>query len=186
MKRILMLFWVLFVVLIILGGCHASREKHSCRLYVYRGSTRVYQIVFNGRDSLETFCGKICLDSLRLRGLKGTMGNKDFKLSTVYMKKSRKLGKSQACQLKTIISRLNSRLIVDTVKGNWKDVRDVYLSLGEQGFDLQEGNIKDPDIQMLVDSLIEYSPLFILDANDWWGMEDELELIRMFDKRKKK
>lgn len=38
---------------------------------------------------------------------------------------------------------------------------------------------------MLVDSLIEYSPLFINDySNGWFGLVNELEMIRMYDKRK--
>ena len=50
---------------------------------------------------------------------------------------------------------------------------------------LQTYGIKDPDINMLVDSLVEYSPLFInVYSNEWFGLENELEMIRMYDKRK--
>lgn len=39
---------------------------------------------------------------------------------------------------------------------------------------------------MFVDSMIEYSPLFINDySSHWYGMGTEQSMIRMYDKRKK-
>ena len=101
------------------------------------------------------------------------------------MQKAKRLKKAQACNLISILERLNSKVITDTIKGEIRDIWNIRLFLEKQDVNLQTYGIKDPDIKMLVDSLVEYSPLFINDySNGWFGLVNELEMIRMYDKRK--
>lgn len=191
MKKIAF-FCCLLIFSFVLGGCHKQCQS-PCKLFIYGSFSRIYQINFNGCDSLETICGTFIGQPAKYKNKFGyilvdsiILGDKNFHLNKIYMSKAMKLNSEQAHHLTSILERLNSKEITDTVKGKLKDVWNICFFLKRQRFCLQTTGIKDSDIQMLVDTLKEYSPLFILEENDWWGMENELELIRMYDNRKKK
>lgn len=191
MKKILVICVYLLVVMLFVSCCK-KQKLQSCKLFVYGSFDKIYQINFNGKDSLKTLCGtfeiKSAIDEFGY-AIKDSkeFGKKNFHLEPVYMYSSVKLSRRQSRCLISILKRLNSKVITDTVKGTWKDVWNIYLSLEKQNISLQTYGIKDPDIQMLVDSMIEYSPLFInVYSNTWFGFEKEQELIRRYDKRKNK
>lgn len=183
MKKYLVAFSNLLVILIVFMGCQPTEKQSGCSLFIYGSTNKVYKIIFNGVDSIETVCGAINLDYIDKHGI---FLNEHIPFLYTYMRESQKLKDEQAYCLISILERLNSKVITDTIKGEIRDVWNIYLSLGKQNISLQTYGIKDPDIQMLVDSLKEYSPIFINDyANDWWGLEREEEMIRMYDKRRK-
>lgn len=183
MKRGIVVFFSLFIVFLFVVVCQDRKNQQPCRLFIYSSSIKVYQIDFNGKDSIKTICGKFKLDAFDKRG---RVINIHSPFSCIYMQKSQKLGAKQCRSLDAILNRLNSRVITDTVKGEIRDVWNICLVLEKQTINLQAVGIKDSDIKMLVDSLKEYSPLFINDdSNGWFGLDTELEMIRMYDKRKK-
>ena len=192
MKSKLFVFWGVVIAMMIVVSCQREVKRHPCRLYVFESSNKVYQIDFNGKDSLKTLCGTFELNPAKHIDRNGYVieylkifSEKGFHLAPIYMHSSAKLNRKQACCLLSILERLNSKIISDTIKSEVKDVWNVCLFLEKQKVELQKGEIKDPDIKMLVDSMIEYSPLFINDySNGWFGLVNELEMIRMFDKRK--
>lgn len=190
MKRLFVIFGIIFILIMQITGCSGQRPQYSCKLFIYSGVNKIYQINFDGRDSIETICGTYILshyDSLKKNGyIIRPFGLKTFHLETIYLRKAKKLDEEQACQLSSILCRLNSKVITDTIKGEIRDVWNIYLSLEKQNVELQMVGIKDHDIQLLVDSLVEYSPLFInMYSNTWFGIENEQEMIRMYDRRRK-
>lgn len=182
MKNKLFVFWGVVIAMMIVASCQREVKRHPCRLFIYGSYMKVYQIDFNGKDSIQTICGDFKSDS---HVKDGKIINLPSPFSCIYMQKAKRLKKAQACNLISILERLNSKIITDTIKGEYKDIWNIRLFLEKQDVNLQTYGIKDPDIKMLVDSLIEYSPLFINDySNGWFGLVNELEMIRMYDKRK--
>lgn len=175
-------FWGVVIAMMIVTSCQREDERHLCKLFIYSSYSKAYQIDFNGKDSIKTICGDLKLDSYDTLG---KITNIRTPFSCIYMQKVKRLKRVQTCNLISILERLNSKVITDTIKGEYKDIWNIRLFLEKQDVYLQTYGIKDPDIKMLVDSLVEYSPLFInVYSNEWFGLENELEMIRMFDKRK--
>lgn len=193
MKKLLLICGYLLIVMLFVSCCKKQKQQ-PCKLLVYGSLDKIYQIDFNGKDSLKTLCGTFEINPTKHINKFGYVikhsqifSEKNFHLESVYMYSSVKLSRRQSRCLISILKRLNSKVITDTVKGTWKDVWNIYLSLEKQNISLQTYGIKDSDIQMLVDSMIEYSPLFInVYSNTWFGFEKEQELIRRYDKRKNK
>lgn len=174
----------LSIVFLIVVACQDGRKQQPCRLFIYSSYSKIYQIDFNGIDSVRTVCGELKCGSFDKRG---RIVDIHSPFSCIYMQKAQKIEPIQSRNLNVILNRLNNRIITDTVKGEIKDVWNICLVLDKQIINLQTAGIKDGDIQMLVDSLKEYSPLFINDySNGWFGIDAELEMIRMYDKRKDK
>ena len=112
---------------------------------------------FKVKYSIKTICGDLKLDSYDTLG---KITNIRTPFSCIYMQKVKRLKRVQTCNLISILESLNSKVITDTIKGEYKDIWNI-------------------------DSLVEYSPLFInVYSNEWFGLENELEMIRMYDKRK--
>ena len=184
MNRIFKMLLALCCLVIAMSfvACCKKLKRHPCRLFIYGSYSKVYQIDFNGKDSIQTICGDLKFDS---HVKNGKIINLPSPFSCIYMQKAKRLKKAQACNLISILERLNSKVITDTIKGEIRDTWNIRLFLEKQDVNLQTYGIKDPDIKMLVDSLVEYSPLFInVYSNEWFGLENELEMIRMYDKRK--
>ena len=54
MKKRYLSYFVLTTLMFSFNGCKENTQDLSCRLYVYDSPTKVYQISFNGIDSIET------------------------------------------------------------------------------------------------------------------------------------
>lgn len=182
-----------WVIVMSFVACCKKLKQQSCRLYVYGSLDKIYQIDFDGKDSMVTLCGAYDEHPTKYYNEYGYVsedtvdfGDKNFHLKHIYLRGSAKLSRRRSRCLLSILNRLNSRVVSDSVIGAWADTWKIYVSLEKQNIGMQQYGIKDPDLRMLVDSMIEYSPLFINDySDDWQGMGLEQSMIRMYDKRKK-
>ena len=191
-KFIIVTFFAL--ILAFLASCQGNKKASPCKLVIYGSYQKVYQISFNGIDSIKTICGHVdvkvkspYVDKSGLFDEKSFLESKDFVINPIYLHSSKKINKEQAGNLIAILNRLNSKVITDTIMGGSKDVWYIHLSLEKQNIFREAVDYKDKDLKLLVDSLIEYSPIFINNyGHNWFGLENELEMTRMFDHRKSK
>ena len=63
MKNKLFVFWGVVIAMMIVASCQREVKRHPCRLFIYGSYMKVYQIDFNGKDSIQTICGDFKSDS---------------------------------------------------------------------------------------------------------------------------
>ncbi len=122
----------MFFAVLLFGGCKHDTAKTACELYVYMSSGKVYQISFNGKDSIETICGdmfkKYGMLSCRLPLPKG-----ENAFDTVYAKKKCKLSHELVGKILNTVKRLNSKVVADSLEKGATDCGIMlYICLSKQ------------------------------------------------------
>lgn len=158
------LFYMFFAALLF-GGCKHDTTKTACELYVYMSSSKVYQISFNGKDSIETICGDM-FKNYNMLFYRRTLPKGENAFDTVYAKKKCKLSHKLAVKILYTMKRLNSKVIADSME---KEVRDLWcyaLYLPKQTIKMELVKNKDEDVNTLLELLIDNSLLYKYGINN--------------------
>ena len=185
MKKRYFSYFVLITLMFSFNGCKENPQDLSCRLYVYDSPTKVYQISFNGIDSIETICGAMDFDLFVFMKTNHILpkGSKVFK--AIHAKKQKQLEKNQADSIVDILKRLNSKIVTDTLEKGVKDVWEYSLFLPNQTISLELVKNKDEDVNALLEMLIDNSPYYVnMEDRIWFDQEYEDYLINKYGKRK--
>ena len=172
------LFYIFFIVLL-LGGCKCNTDQSACELYVYMGGDKIYQIYFNGKDSLETICGVMEKDKYRMLIYSRPLPKGENAFDSVYVKKMCRLSQKQAIKIATVLNLLNSKVVADTIEKGVKDVWHYALYLPKQTINLELVKNNDEDVNSLLELLIDNSPYYVNMASTmWYDQEIEEQIIR--------
>lgn len=177
-------FYIIVILLVEFCSCQSYISEASCRLFVYRAYSpnKVYEISFNGKDSIETICGEVDWDNFFNPIDEKRFNSNTFQFDTIYLQKQLKLSKEYCDTLQETLRMLNSKTLVDTVPTLCKDGEYFYVALDKQDICQVDGFFKDNDLIRLCEKLIEYSPIYINRCDwHWWNLEVE-ELISKYCK----
>lgn len=125
MKKQTTLFLSLALVATCITGCRKETSA-PCRLFIYGTLSKVYQINFNEKDSIETICGTFDMIASKYRNSPkkyatvNDFHNKEIPWEDIYMHKAEKLKPEQASHIISIVNRLNAKEITDTKKRKQK------------------------------------------------------------------
>ena len=182
MKKKSLLYMVLLTLLFCVGGCKGKSEDLSCRLWVYSSSSKVYQIRFNGKDSIETKCGSMEFNNYEsIRGYDG----RNSELNSVYVVKKCKLPDKQADQMINLLKRLDLKAVSDTLEKGVNDVWFFALYLPRQTICHELVKTKNEDLNLLLKMLVDNSPYYVnMEERIWQGQEYEDYLIKEYGKHK--
>lgn len=176
---------LLITLLFSVNGCKDNPQELSCRLYVYGGFGKIYQIYFNGKDSIETKCGRMSVDNYDLLRYNPPLPQRKNVFDTVFVKKKCRLSQKLADEIRASMKRLNSKIVTDTLEKGVKDVWYYGLYLPKQTISLELVKNKDEDVNSLLTKLIDNSPYYInMEDRYWDGQEYEDYLIKKYGKRK--
>ena len=176
---------LLITLLFSVNGCKDNPQELSCRLYVYGGFGKIYQIYFNGKDSIETKCGRMSVDNYDLLRYNPPLPQRKNVFDTVFVKKKCRLSQKLAAEIRASMKRLNSKIVTDTLEKGVKDVWYYGLYLPKQTISLELVKNKDEDVNSLLTKLIDNSPYYInMEDRYWDGQEYEDYLINKYGKRK--
>lgn len=176
---------LLITLLFSVNGCKDNPQELSCRLYVYGGFGKIYQIYFNGKDSIETKCGRMSVDNYDLLRYNPPFPQRKNVFDTVFVKKKCRLSQKLADEIRASMKRLNSKIVTDTLEKGVKDVWYYGLYLPKQTISLELVKNKDEDVNSLLTKLIDNSPYYInMEDRYWDGQEYEDYLIKKYGKRK--
>ena len=176
---------LLITLLFSVNGCKDNPQELSCRLYVYGGFGKIYQIYFNGKDSIETKCGRMSVGNYDLLRYNPPLPQRKNVFDTVFVKKKCRLSKKLADEIRASMKRLNSKIVTDTLEKGVKDVWEYSLFLPKQTISLELVKNKDEDVNSLLTKLIDNSPYYInMEDRYWDGQEYEDYLINKYGKRK--
>ena len=182
MKEKLLYCGILLALLFCIGSCRCrdKSEDLSCKLLVYSSSFKIYQIKFNGKDSIETKCGKM---DKELRDCPSVGRNSE--LDSVYVVKKCKLPKNQANKIRSLIKTINSKAVADTLERGVKDVFFFALYLPRQTVAFELVDTGDEDVNRLLELLIDSSPCYVnKEVRIWQDQEYEDYLIKNYGKDK--
>lgn len=176
---------LLITLLFSVNGCKDNPQELSCRLYVYGSFGKIYQIYFNGKDSIETKCGRMSVDNYDLLRYNPPLPQRKNVFDTVFVKKKCRLSQKLADEIRASMKRLNSKIVTDTLEKGVKDVWYYGLYLPKQTISLELVKNKDEDVNSLLTKLIDNSPYYInMEDRYWDGQEYEDYLIKKYGKRK--
>ena len=176
---------LLITQLFSVNGCKDNPQELSCRLYVYGGFGKIYQINFNGKDSIETKCGRMSVDNYDLLRYNPPLPQRKNVFDTVFVKKKCRLSQKLADEIRASMKRLNSKIVTDTLERGVKDVWYYGLYLPKQTISLELGKNKDEDVNALLEMLIDNSPYYVnMEDRIWFDQEYEDYLINKYGKRK--
>ena len=176
---------LLITLLFSVNGCKDNPQELSCRLYVYGGFGKIYQIYFNGKDSIETKCGRMSVDNYDLLRYNPPLPQRKNVFDTVFVKKKCRLSQKLADEIRASMKRLNSKIVTDTLERGVKDVWYYGLYLPKQTISLELGKNKDEDVNALLEMLIDNSPYYVnMEGRIWFDQEYEDYLINKYGKRK--
>ena len=176
---------LLITLLFSVNGCKDNPQELSCRLYVYGGFGKIYQIYFSGKDSIETKCGRMSVDNYDLLRYNPPLPQRKNVFDTVFVKKKCRLSQKLADEIRASMKRLNSKIVTDTLEKGVKDVWYYGLYLPKQTISLELVKNKDEDVNSLLTKLIDNSPYYInMEDRYWDGQEYEDYLIKKYGKRK--
>ena len=176
---------LLITLLFSVNGCKDNPQELSCRLYVYGGFGKIYQINFNGKDSIETKCGRMSVDNYDLLRYNPPLPQRKNVFDTVFVKKKCRLSQKLADEIRASMKRLNSKIVTDTLEKGVKDVWYYGLYLPKQTISLELGKNKDEDVNALLEMLIDNSPYYVnMEDRIWFDQEYEDYLINKYGKRK--
>lgn len=185
MKTIFFFKILLITLLFSVNGCKDNPQELSCRLYVYGGFGKIYQINFNGKDSIETKCGRMSVDNYDLLRYNPPLPQRKNVFDTVFVKKKCRLSQKLADEIRASMKRLNSKIVTDTLERGVKDVWYYGLYLPKQTISLELGKNKDEDVNALLEMLIDNSPYYVnMEDRIWFDQEYEDYLINKYGKRK--
>ena len=176
---------LLITLLFSVNGCKDNPQELSCRLYVYGGFGKIYQIYFNGKDSIETKCGRMSVDNYDLLRYNPPLPQRKNVFDTVFVKKKCRLSQKLADEIRASMKRLNSKIVTDTLEKGVKDVWYYGLYLPKQTISLELVKNKDEDVNSLLTKLIDNSPYYVnMECRIWFDQEYEDYLINKYGKRK--
>lgn len=176
---------LLITQLFSVNGCKDNPQELSCRLYVYGGFGKIYQIYFNGKDSIETKCGRMSVDNYDLLRYNPPLPQRKNVFDTVFVKKKCRLSQKLADEIRASMKRLNSKIVTDTLEKGVKDVWYYGLYLPKQTISLELVKNKDEDVNSLLTKLIDNSPYYVnMECRIWFDQEYEDYLIKKYGKRK--
>lgn len=176
---------LLITLLFSVNGCKDNPQELSCRLYVYGGFGKIYQIYFNGKDSIETKCGRMSVDNYDLLRYNPPLPQRKNVFDTVFVKKKCRLSQKLADEIRASMKRLNSKIVTDTLEKGVKDVWYYGLYLPKQTISLELVKNKDEDVNSLLTKLIDNSPYYVnMECRIWFDQEYEDYLIKKYGKRK--
>lgn len=107
---------LLITLLFSVNGCKDNPQELSCRLYVYGGFGKIYQIYFNGKDSIETKCGRMSVGNYDLLRYNPPLPQRKNVFDTVFVKKKCRLSQKLADEIRASMKRLNSKIVTDTLE----------------------------------------------------------------------
>lgn len=152
----------------------------SCEMFYFIVQRKVYQVTYNGKDSIRTLCGSAKYDMFNLidkRKLTSTTINFD----TIFLDRSKKLTDSQILQLNKCVSRVKTlgkapKQGVD-IKDGWKVYLSVRnLAIYEFKFNLERTQ-ELKDIYELFVILRKYSPIEFDTNCNGYVMENGYEYL---------
>ena len=162
--------------MVALSSCNNKSKNVPCQIIVYdqASTTKAYLISYNGKDSIETICGRLSFDIIRRLHYNQKINTEDISFREIYLHKSQKITRKQNDSLQTIICQLLSNPTTDTIPILARDATYLYIALENQHTNLPKGCIKDKRLIKLSEKLIEYSPLYI-NTYSWFWMGPEIE-----------
>lgn len=183
MKRYIINFIIIGIIITLLSSCKDKPQNVSCQIIVYdeASTTKAYLISYNGKDSIETICGKLSFDIIRRLHYNQKINMKEVRFRTIYLKDAHKINPTQQDTLQTTIIQLLSHPTKDTIPILARDATYLYIALENQHTNLPKGCIKDKRLIKLSEKLIEYSPLYINTYSWFWlGPEIEEQMIQEY------
>ena len=175
--------FIIGIVLVALSSCNNKSKNVPCQIIVYdeASTTKAYLISYNGKDSIETICGRLSFDIIRRLHYNQKINTEDISFREIYLHKSQKITRKQNDSLQTIICQLLSNPTKDTIPILARDATYLYIALENQHTNLPKGCIKDKRLIKLSEKLIEYSPLYINTYSWFWlGPEIEEQIIQEY------
>ena len=152
----------------------------SCEMFYFIVQRKVYQVTYNGKDSIRTLCGSAKYDMFNLidkRKLTSTTINFD----TIFLDRSKKLTDSQILQLNKCVSRVKTLGKVPKPGVDIKDGWYVYLSVGKLAIYEFKFNLERTqelkDIYELFVTLRKYSPIEFDTNCNGYVMENGYEYL---------
>lgn len=175
--------FIIGIVLVALSSCNNKSKNVPCQIIVYdeASTTKAYLISYNGKDSIETICGRLSFDIIRRLHYNQKINTEDISFREIYLHKSQKITRKQNDSLQTIICQLLSNPTTDTIPILAKDATYLYIALENQHTKLPRDCVKDKRLIKLSEKLIEYSPLYINTYSWFWlGPEIEEQMIQEY------
>ena len=175
--------FIIGIVLVALSSCNNKSKNVPCQIIVYdeASTTKAYLISYNGKDSIETICGRLSFDIIRRLHYNQKINTEDISFREIYLHKSQKITRKQNDSLQTIICQLLSNPTTDTIPILAKDATYLYIALENQHTKLPKDCVKDKRLIKLSEKLIEYSPLYINTYSWFWlGPEIEEQMIQEY------
>ena len=175
--------FIIGIVLVALSSCNNKCKNVPCQIIVYdeASTTKAYLISYNGKDSIETICGRLSFDIIRRLHYNQKINTEDISFREIYLHKSQKITKKQNDSLQTIICQLLSNPTTDTIPILARDATYLYIALENQHTKLPRDCVKDKRLIKLSEKLIEYSPLYINTYSWFWlGPEIEEQMIQEY------
>ena len=175
--------FIIGIVLMALSSCNNKSKNVPCQIIVYdeASTTKAYLISYNGKDSIETICGRLSFDIIRRLHYNQKINTEDISFREIYLHKSQKITRKQNDSLQTIICQLLSNPTTDTIPILARDATYLYIALENQHTKLPRDCVKDKRLIKLSEKLIEYSPLYINTYSWFWlGPEIEEQMIQEY------
>ena len=188
MKKITLLF-----LLFIFASCQMNKKAGtnplstdavstdmSCEMFYFIVQRKVYQVTYNGKDSIRTICGSAKCDMFNLID-KRKLTSASLKFDTIFLDRSKRLTDSQVLQLNKCVSRVKAlgkapKQGVD-IKDGWKVYLSVRnLAIYEFEFNLERTQ-KLKDIYELFVILRKYSPIEFDTNCNGYVMENGYEYL---------
>lgn len=168
--------FIIGIVLVALSSCNNKCKNVPCQIIVYdeASTTKAYLISYNGKDSIETICGRLSFNIIRRLHYNQKINTEDISFREIYLCKSKKITRKQNDSLQTIICQLLSNPTTDTIPILARDATYLYIALENQHTNLPKDCVKDKRLIKLSEKLIEYSPLYI-NTYSWFWMGPEIE-----------
>lgn len=191
-KKLLMKFkrivWVVstIILLALTMGCNTKQENEPCTvlLFEYGSIEKIYLIHFDGKDSVETICGKPIYRTF-LGGYDDWYYNPDtIQFEEIYMKKSIRLSAERKMKLLQSLSELDLENTEDSIPMRWRDADYAFIYFGKRGRNLPIFEIKDQRNLNVIYEMGLSSPIFLNTYSWFWlGPEVEEEMIEEYKSR---
>ena len=170
MKKITLLF-----ILFILVSCQMNKKAGtnplsdgavsadmSAEMFYFIVDRKVYQVTYNGKDSILTICGSATFEMSDLIKRRKLTAN-SIKFDTIFLDRSKRLTDSQILQLNKCVSHVKALGKAPKQGVDIKDDWSVYLSVGKLAIYEFEFNLKRTqelkDIYELFVTMRKYSPI---------------------------
>lgn len=114
-----------------LSSCNNKSKNVPCQIIVYdeASTTKAYLISYNGKDSIETICGRLSFNIIRRLHYNQKINTEDISFREIYLRKSQKITRKQNDSLQTIICQLLSNPTTDTIPLLVRDATYIYMGL---------------------------------------------------------